>query len=69
MAKTLRDVIAGLPAAERATFDARAAALIKEEMSLQDLGEATRKTKVVVAINTAGPVTAISSPAWTWNYC
>ena len=59
MAKTLRDVIAGLPADERATFDARAAALIKEEMSLQDLGEATRKTKVVVARKTKVPSSAI----------
>ena len=49
MAKTLRDVIAGLPAAERAEIEARAAALIKEEMSLQDLRKAMRKTQIRVA--------------------
>ena len=49
MAKTLREVIAGLPAGERAEVEARAAALIKEEMSLQDLRKAMRKTQVVVA--------------------
>src|SRR6266849_5540759 len=49
MAKTLRDVIAGLPAAERAEIEARAAVLIKEEMSLQDLRKAMRKTQIRVA--------------------
>ncbi len=42
MAKTLRDVIAGLPAAERAKIEARAAALIKDEMPLR----VARKMKV-----------------------
>lgn len=37
MAKSLSDLIAMLPADERAKIKARAAELVKEEMSLHDL--------------------------------
>jgi hypothetical protein len=50
MAKTLAEVIAALPAKERAKIEARAAALVQEEMSLQDLRKAMRKTQVIVAL-------------------
>jgi|SRR5689334_20805594 len=49
MAKSLHDVIADLPADERARIEARAAELIKEEMSLQDLRKAMRQTQVRIA--------------------
>jgi hypothetical protein len=49
MAKSLSDVIAMLPADERAKIKARAAELIKEEMSLQDLRKAMSKTQLLVA--------------------
>jgi len=47
--RTLNEVIADLPAAERAKIAARARELIAEEMSLQDLRKAIGKTQTVVA--------------------
>lgn len=49
MARTLKQVIAGLPAGERRQIRARAAQLIAEEMSLQDLRRAIGKTQTAVA--------------------
>lgn len=49
MARTLDDVIASLPQAERDKIAARARELIAEEMSLQELRKAMRKTQVAVA--------------------
>lgn len=49
MPRTLNEVIASLPEAERATIEARARELIAEEMSLQDLRKAIGKTQTAVA--------------------
>jgi transcriptional regulator with XRE-family HTH domain len=49
MARTLNDVIAGLPKAERERVAARADALIAEEMSLRELRRAMGKTQAAVA--------------------
>src|SRR6266852_1463254 len=49
MAKTLGEVIAALPDDERVAVEARAAELVKEELSLRDLRKAMSKTQTVVA--------------------
>jgi transcriptional regulator with XRE-family HTH domain len=49
MARTLREVIASLPAERRAKVEARAAELIAEEMSLRDLRKAIGETQTTVA--------------------
>src|SRR5487761_1125323 len=49
MAKSLNNIIAGLPAQERRQIEARARQLITEEMSLQDLRKAVGKTQTAVA--------------------
>jgi transcriptional regulator with XRE-family HTH domain len=49
MARTLNEVIASLPGAERARIDARARELIAEEMSLQELRKAIGKTQTAIA--------------------
>ncbi len=49
MARTLKEVIADLPANERRRVEARAKELIAEEMSLQDLRKAVGKTQTAVA--------------------
>jgi hypothetical protein len=49
MARTLKDVMAGLPADERRKVETRARQLIAEEMSLQDLRKAVGKTQTAVA--------------------
>lgn len=49
MSKTLAQKMAQLPASRRARVEARAAALIAEEMSLRDLRQAMNRTQVDVA--------------------
>lgn len=49
MARDLNEIIADLPAEERAMVEARARELIAEEMSLQALRKAMHKTQVAVA--------------------
>jgi hypothetical protein len=49
MPRTLDEVIASLPASERAKIEARAKELIAEEMSLQDLRKAVGKTQAAIA--------------------
>lgn len=49
MGRTIRQKIAQLPAKRRAKVNARAAELIAEEMSLQDLRKAMNRTQVEVA--------------------
>jgi len=49
MPRTLNEVIASLPQAERARIKARARELIAEEMSLQDLRKAIGKTQTAIA--------------------
>jgi hypothetical protein len=49
MAQTLKEVIAGLPAHERRKIKTRAAQLIAEEMSLQDLRKAIGTTQTAIA--------------------
>jgi hypothetical protein len=49
MVHTLKEVIAGLPAHERRKIKTRAAQLIAEEMSLQDLRKAIGKTQTAIA--------------------
>ena len=49
MPRTLKQVVAALPAVERRRIKARAAELIAEEMSLQDLRRAIGKTQSAVA--------------------
>jgi hypothetical protein len=49
MARTLNEVIASLPDAERAKIAARARELIAEEMSLQELRKAIGKTQTMIA--------------------
>jgi len=49
MPKTLKEMIAALPADERAKVVARAAELIAEERTLQDLRKAMKKTQSAVA--------------------
>ena len=49
MPRSLKNLIAGLPAAERARIDGRAKELIAEEMSLKDLRKAVGKTQVTIA--------------------
>lgn len=49
MARTIDEVIAALPKAERNAIAARAQELIAEEMSLQALRKAMSKTQVAVA--------------------
>src|SRR5262249_25606026 len=49
MLRTLDQVIASLPASERAKIEARTKQLIAEEMSLQDLRKAIGKTQVALA--------------------
>lgn len=49
MPRTLSEVIASLPEAERAMIEARARQLIAEEMSLQDLRKAIGKTQTAIA--------------------
>lgn len=49
MPRTLNQVIAALPEAERRKITARARALIAEEMSLRELRKAIGKTQTVVA--------------------
>ena len=49
MPRTLNEVIASLPQAERAMIKARARELIAEEMSLQDLRKAIGKTQTAIA--------------------
>lgn len=49
MPRTLNEVIASLPEAERAMIEARARQLIAEEMSLQDLRKAIGKTQTAIA--------------------
>jgi transcriptional regulator with XRE-family HTH domain len=49
MPRTLSEVIASLPEAERARIEARARELIAEEMSLQELRKAIGKTQAAVA--------------------
>jgi len=49
MARTLDQVIAALPLAEREKIAARAHELIAEEMSLQELRKAMHRTQVAVA--------------------
>src|SRR5712691_9414985 len=49
MPRTLDEVVATLPAGERAKIEARARELIAEEMSLQDLRKAIGKTQAAIA--------------------
>ncbi len=49
MARTINQVIARLPAKRRARVKARAAELIAEELSLQDLRKAMNRTQVEMA--------------------
>src|SRR5215470_20076361 len=49
MPRTLNEVIASLPEAERTKIEARARELIAEEMSLQDLRKAIGKTQTAIA--------------------
>jgi hypothetical protein len=49
MGRTLQEVIESLPAAQRAAVEARAAVLIEEELSLQDLRKKRKFTQVDVA--------------------
>src|SRR5450755_1299386 len=49
MGRTLQEVIESLPAAQRAAVEARAAALIAEELSLRDLRKQLKFTQVDVA--------------------
>jgi DNA-binding XRE family transcriptional regulator len=49
MGQTVRQVIARLPAKRRAKIKARAAQLIAEEQSLQDLRKAMNRTQVELA--------------------
>ena len=49
MARTLNQKIAALPAKRRAKVKARAAELIAEELSLQDLRKAMHRTQVELA--------------------
>lgn len=49
MSRSLKDVIAALPADRRARVKARAAELIAEEKTLQDLRRAMKKTQTAVA--------------------
>lgn len=49
MPRTLKEVIATLPAHERRAIKTRAAQLIAEEMSLQDLRKAIGKTQIAIA--------------------
>ena len=49
MARTLKEVTDALPAERRARVDARAAQLIAEEKTLQDLRRAMKKTQTAVA--------------------
>lgn len=49
MARTLNEVVASLPRRERTKIEARAQALIAEEMSLRDLRKAIGKTQATVA--------------------
>src|SRR6266852_6462969 len=49
MPRTLDEVVATLPAGERAKIEARARELIAEEMSLQDLRRAVGKTQTAIA--------------------
>lgn len=49
MARTLNEVIASRPEAERVKIETRARELIAEEMSLQELRKAIGKTQTVIA--------------------
>jgi len=49
MGRTLNEMIESLPAAQRAAVEARAAVLIKEELSLRDLRKMLDFTQVDVA--------------------
>lgn len=49
MGRTLDQVMAGLPAKRRAKVEARAAELVAEELSLQDLRKAMSKTQISMA--------------------
>ncbi len=49
MSRTLNEVIAALPKAERNRIEARAREFIAEEMSLQKLRKAMNKTQVSLA--------------------
>jgi len=49
MPRTLNEIIASLPEAERKRIEARARELIVEEMSLQDLRKAIGKTQTAIA--------------------
>lgn len=49
MPRTLNEIIASLPEAERAKVKARAREVIAEEMSLQDLRKAIGKTQMAIA--------------------
>lgn len=49
MVRTLNEVIASLPEAERAKIEVRARERIAEEMSLQELRKAIGKTQTVIA--------------------
>jgi hypothetical protein len=50
MARTLDEVIGGLPKARRVRIEARARELIAEEMSLRDLRKAMKRTQAAIAI-------------------
>jgi hypothetical protein len=49
MPRTIDQIIAELPRSERVKIEARARALINEEMSLQDLRKAVGKTQTAIA--------------------
>jgi DNA-binding transcriptional ArsR family regulator len=49
MGRTLKQVMAGLPAARRTKIEARVAELVAEERSLHDLRKAMNKTQVSMA--------------------
>jgi hypothetical protein len=49
MATTLKQVMQGLPSRQRAQVEARAAALVAEELTLQGLRKAQHKTQVEIA--------------------
>jgi hypothetical protein len=49
MARTLEEIMAALPERRRAKVEARAAELIAEEQTLQDLRRAMKKTQSAVA--------------------
>jgi hypothetical protein len=49
MGRSLKEVIAALPAERRERVEARAASLIAEEKTLQDLRQAMKKTQSAVA--------------------